>query len=73
MTESAAPEPIVEGRLALLRAQFPGKFGPEDEERIRTRIARSIALGVTMRATPLGNGEGPFFTPIALQESDRDA
>jgi hypothetical protein len=59
------PDPVVERRLAALRTRFPDRFGEADLALIESRIRRSINLAEKVRAVPLANGNGPFFSPVA--------
>ena len=55
-----------EQRLALVTSRFADRFDVAQIEQIRTRIERSIKLGRSLRATTLGNGDGPDLAVTAL-------
>lgn len=63
----------VERRLAEILRRYPGRFDDEHIGRIRKRIDRSINLGRSLRAYPLGNSDGPAFHPLTMHGADQDA
>jgi hypothetical protein len=66
MDSDPQTDAIVEARLASLRLQYPGKFGPEDEPRIRERIERSVKFSANLKKHHLANGDQPFLTLIGF-------
>lgn len=58
-SESEAVPPDVAARLAMIEARLAQPLTNEQRDEVRTLIARSIALGVTMRAYPLTNADEP--------------
>lgn len=72
MEEDEGREAIVAGRLAAVRARYPDRFSDDDLAQIEKRIARSVRLAAKMRAVPLGNGNGPFFSPVTKAVSDEN-
>jgi hypothetical protein len=73
MDEDEAQQAIVAGRLAVIRARYPDRFSDEDLAQIEKRIARSVGQAAKMRAVPLGNGDGPFFSPVTRSLRRGDA
>ena len=69
MESDPQTDAIVEARLASLRVQFPAKFGPDDEPRIRKRIERSVKLAASLRKHDLVNGDQPFLSITNLGTS----
>jgi hypothetical protein len=65
-------DPVVERRMAALRARFPDRFSEADIALIEGRIRRSISQAEKLRAVPLANGEGPFFSPVAMSGENRN-
>ncbi len=67
MATESVTDAVIEARLALLRARYPDKFGPDDESRIRQRIERSLRLAETLKCFPLANGDQPFVSIAAVE------
>jgi hypothetical protein len=57
--------PLIDARLAELTARYGGRFDDAQRAQVRSRIARSVALGVSLRQTPLTNADEPeiVFAP----------
>ena len=72
MSDDAALTAETERRLAAIRARFPDRFAAADLERIEGRIARSQRQAATLRNAPLTNGDGPFFSPVAMPRPAAD-
>ena len=49
----------VDSRLAVIQSRIDRPLSEEQIAQVKGRIARSIALGVALRAYPLGNGDEP--------------
>ena len=62
----------VERRLTEILRRYPGRFDDEHIGRIRKRIDRSITLGRSLRAFPLGNADGPTFHPLTMIGNAQD-
>lgn len=62
------PAPEIERRLAAIRERFPDRFSPEQIEEIRNRVARSVALGVSLSGRLFPNATGPNFDPRATAD-----
>jgi hypothetical protein len=73
MDKDEAQQAIVAGRLAMVRARYPDRFNDEDLAQIEKRIARSVGQAAKMRDVPLGNGNGPFFSPVTRAVRRGDA
>ena len=62
-----APEhiPLIDARLAELTARYGDRFDDAQRAQVRARIARTVALGVSLRKTPLTNADEPeiVFAP----------
>ncbi|HQY31077.1 MAG TPA: hypothetical protein PK691_07310 [Thermomicrobiales bacterium] len=70
MDNQTAADPVVEARLAELRARFPDGIEADDEPQVRTRIARGLRLAAGMRAIDLTNGDQPFVSIAAMGDTD---
>jgi hypothetical protein len=56
-SEGVAPD--VAARLEMIEARLETPMTEEQRDEVRGRIARSIALGVTLRAYPSSNADEP--------------
>ena len=63
--EDPSQTPLIDARLAELTARYGGRFDDAQRAQVRARIARSVALGVSLRKTPLTNADEPeiVFVP----------
>lgn len=69
-----ADEPLladVEARLALITARIGHPLTEEQTAQVKSRIARSIALGVALRAYPLSNADEPEIALVPYRGDDR--
>jgi hypothetical protein len=57
MAEEIPPD--VAARLEMIEARLETPMTEEQRDEVRGRIARSIALGVTLRAYPSSNADEP--------------
>jgi len=73
MDEDEAQKAIVSGRLAAIRARYPDRFSDEDLAQIEKRIVRSVGQAAKMRTVPLGNANGPIFSPVTRAVRRDDA
>lgn len=69
VAEGALPD--VAARLALIEARIERPLTEEQRDEVRARIARSIALGVAMRAYPLTNADEPEIALVPFRGDDR--
>ena len=51
--------PDVAARLGMIEPRLEKPLTEEQRDEVRGRIARSIALGMALRAYPLGNADEP--------------
>lgn len=60
---------IIETRLAEVMARFGERFDDAQEAQIRARLARTVALAVSLRRTPLTNADEPeiVFAPYRAE------
>jgi len=78
-TDGAAPveDPqqttIIDARLADLTARFGDRFSDDQRAQVRSRIARTVGLGVSLRKTPLTNADEPeiVFVPYRAEGQPR--
>jgi len=70
MDNQTASDPVVEARLAELRARFPDGIEAADEPQVRIRIARGLRLAAGMRVVDLTNGDQPFVSIAALGDAN---
>lgn len=63
-SESPGLKPV-DARIAEIAERFGERLTAEQRLQVRTRIERTIALSVAMRATPLTNADEPeiVFSP----------
>lgn len=70
--ESAEDVPAdVQARFDLVASRIDQPLTTEQAAQLRGRIARSIALGVTLREYPLGNGDEPEIALVPYRGVDR--
>ena len=58
-SESEGLPADVQARFALIEQRIEQPLTEEQAEQVRSRIARSIALGVALRGYPLTNADEP--------------
>jgi hypothetical protein len=63
--------PDVVARLGVVEARLKKPLTEEQRDEVRGRIARSIALGVALRAYPLTNADEPEIAMAPYRGSDR--
>ena len=65
--------PIVDARLAELTARFGDRFGDDQRAQVRSRIARTVALAMSLRKAPLTNADEPeiVFVPYQAEAQTR--
>jgi len=61
----------VDARLAMIESRIARPLSGEQREQVRTRIARSIALGMAMRAYPLTNADEPEIVLVPFHGGNR--
>ena len=61
----------VEARFAIVAGRVERPLTDEQAAEVRTRIARSIALSVTLRSLPLANGDAPGIDLITPKGDGR--
>ena len=63
--------PDVSARFAMIEARIERPLTEEQSAQVKHRIARSIALGVALRAYPLTNADEPEIALIPYRGGDR--
>src|SRR5262249_22201993 len=71
--EDPQQTPIIDARLSDLTVRFGDRFSEDQRGLVRSRIARMVALSVSLRKTPLTNGDEPeiVFVPYRAEEPSR--
>jgi hypothetical protein len=66
--EDPRQTPVIDARLAELTARYGERLSEVQRAQVRARIARSVALGDTLRATPLTNADEPEIVFVPYRE-----
>jgi hypothetical protein len=68
--EDPRQTPLIDARLAELTARYGDRFDDTQRAQVRARIARSVALGESLRKTALTNADEPeiVFAPYRTVE-----
>lgn len=64
--ESKDAKREIKRRLKAIQRRFPDRFSDKQVDEIRSRVARSVALGANLAKLDLPNGIGPDFDPRAM-------
>ena len=70
-SESEGTPPDVSARFALIEARIEQPLTNAQAAQVKGRIARSIALGVALRAYPLTNADEPEIALVSFRGDDR--
>jgi hypothetical protein len=70
-SESEENLPDVEARFAMIEGRVERPLTGEQGAQVKRRIARSIALGVALRAYPLTNADEPEIAMAPYWGDDR--
>ncbi|MFN8557014.1 MAG: hypothetical protein U0531_06580 [Dehalococcoidia bacterium] len=69
MNDATGSEPAIDATMALLRARYAGRFGAEDEARLREQVRALRQAAEAVTAVPLTNADEPA-TPFAAWRED---
>jgi hypothetical protein len=70
-SESEGTPPDVDARFAMIEARVDQPLTEEQAAQVKRRIARSIALGVALRAYPMANADEPEIAMAPYRGGDR--
>jgi hypothetical protein len=73
LVEDPQQSPVIDARLADLTARFGDRFSEDQRAQVRARIARTVALGVSLRKTPLTNADEPEIVFVPYRTGERSS